>query len=459
LFSAEKGPNYAFDERGTCSECGKSRKEYDSRNDFLHHVGVCGTINEPMKSLKRSRSHFIEESRIIGYIFLFFFHFISLYYGFSFLSSILCISLFLSLFTADECVNKLKSGEMKIYDNGSQTVVDSCSVCGSVEGDESTENTDNPFIRCSICSSQLHQDCHLVGNPSDPPTAPVICSDCLKVGINEDNYRVTSSLSSGKWAFVYFPEEKWLKGVSMSVNPTDPTVVLMKFNLPENSGSSSSSSTASPTYRWINIEKMIVYPLVHQSSAATAGGDDDEENDDDTDQNEDLEISQPKRKRRRITDSTNGNDDNDGGNEMQFPSSPMKKNESRFITASSSPSAYHLPEGMTDTYVSANSLKAALCAAGTVCKGIDLVVSGENINAFACIRPPGKTVSLFVFFTELLSCFLLISWFPSSSFRSSLWSKWLYQRFIKYWILSIKQCCYCINICTYILGNTTYCYR
>jgi hypothetical protein len=66
LFSGEKGPNYAFDERGTCSECGKGRKEYDSRDDFLFHVGVCGTIKEPMKSLKRSRGHFIEESRIIG---------------------------------------------------------------------------------------------------------------------------------------------------------------------------------------------------------------------------------------------------------------------------------------------------------------------------------------------------------------------------------------------------------
>jgi acetoin utilization deacetylase AcuC-like enzyme len=43
----------------------------------------------------------------------------------------------------------------------------------------------------------------------------------------------------------------------------------------------------------------------------------------------------------------------------------------------------------TDTYVGPNSLKAALSAAGTVCRAIDVVMNGENVNAFACIRPPG----------------------------------------------------------------------
>jgi hypothetical protein len=335
---------------------------------------------------------------------------------------------------------------MTVYDNSGQSASDRCSVCGLSE--DSENNDDNPFIRCAICSSQLHEGCYLVGNPSDP-SAPVICSICVKVGIGEKNERATSSsaLSPGNWAFVFFPEEKWLKGLSISVNPTDSTVVLMKFEITESSSSSLSSSSSStssvPSYRWINLEKMIVYPFLHQSLAAA---DDDADDDGIEDDNDNVESSQPKRKRRRMADDNHAtnNNHNEGSNGMTFPpSSPMKKNESRSITASSSPSAYHLPEGMTDTYLSANSLKAALCAAGTVCKGVDLVASGENINAFACIRPPGKT-SLLVC-PPLLMCFYF--WFPSIffpsfshvfPFRSSLWSKWLYKRFFKYRILSIE---------------------
>jgi acetoin utilization deacetylase AcuC-like enzyme len=45
--------------------------------------------------------------------------------------------------------------------------------------------------------------------------------------------------------------------------------------------------------------------------------------------------------------------------------------------------------GMSDTYVSATSLQAALCAAGTACRAVDVVMCGKNTNAFACTRPPG----------------------------------------------------------------------
>jgi hypothetical protein len=45
--------------------------------------------------------------------------------------------------------------------------------------------------------------------------------------------------------------------------------------------------------------------------------------------------------------------------------------------------------GMSDTYISSNSLKAALCAAGTACRAVDIAMCSENTNVFACIRPPG----------------------------------------------------------------------
>ena len=42
-----------------------------------------------------------------------------------------------------------------------------------------------------------------------------------------------------------------------------------------------------------------------------------------------------------------------------------------------------------DTYASARSLHAALCASFAVCKAVDSVVRGEHRNAFAVVRPPG----------------------------------------------------------------------
>ncbi|KAJ8605541.1 hypothetical protein CTAYLR_000103 [Chrysophaeum taylorii] len=42
-----------------------------------------------------------------------------------------------------------------------------------------------------------------------------------------------------------------------------------------------------------------------------------------------------------------------------------------------------------DTYASARSLHAALCASFAVCRAVDSVVSREFRNAFCCVRPPG----------------------------------------------------------------------
>ncbi len=42
-----------------------------------------------------------------------------------------------------------------------------------------------------------------------------------------------------------------------------------------------------------------------------------------------------------------------------------------------------------DTYLSAGSADAALRAAGAVCQGVDLVMSGDISNAFCAVRPPG----------------------------------------------------------------------
>jgi acetoin utilization deacetylase AcuC-like enzyme len=46
-------------------------------------------------------------------------------------------------------------------------------------------------------------------------------------------------------------------------------------------------------------------------------------------------------------------------------------------------------DGMTDTYISKNTLQAALCTAGSACRAVDIAMCNENTNVFACTRPPG----------------------------------------------------------------------
>lgn len=46
-------------------------------------------------------------------------------------------------------------------------------------------------------------------------------------------------------------------------------------------------------------------------------------------------------------------------------------------------------EAMIDTYIGADSVDAAHCAAAIACQAVDVVMNNSNTNAFCCIRPPG----------------------------------------------------------------------
>lgn len=70
--------------------------------------------------------------------------------------------------------------------------------------------------------------------------------------------------------------------------------------------------------------------------------------------------------------------------DLTFSAPPSKKKKSDGETTSK-----EVGDGMSDTYISVNSLKAALCGAGIACKAVDIVMSCGNTNVFACIRPPG----------------------------------------------------------------------
>lgn len=46
-------------------------------------------------------------------------------------------------------------------------------------------------------------------------------------------------------------------------------------------------------------------------------------------------------------------------------------------------------DAMLDTYISPESVDAAMCASAVACRAVDIVMENENCNAFCCIRPPG----------------------------------------------------------------------
>lgn len=114
---------------------------------------------------------------------------------------------------------------------------------------------------------------------------------------------------------------------------------------------------------------------------------------DDGDQSNDDE---PKRKRRR-RNSSRQDEEGDADEEPELPRTRVRSSKPAITktddgsVSENSTENNEVPnsDGMTDTYVSASSLKAALTASGTVCRAIDIVLSGSNVNAFACIRPPG----------------------------------------------------------------------
>ena len=50
---------------------------------------------------------------------------------------------------------------------------------------------------------------------------------------------------------------------------------------------------------------------------------------------------------------------------------------------------------MSDTYIGAQSVEAALCAAGSACRAVDIAVTSTETNAFVCTRPPGHHAGRF----------------------------------------------------------------
>jgi acetoin utilization deacetylase AcuC-like enzyme len=363
LFSEKKEPNYASEDFATCSECGKEKDVFRNKAEFLNHVGVCDTINDTSKPAKKTREILNEEKSEI-----------------------------------DDALQRLSSGTMVVLD-GTEVAANNgvCVYC---------KKSDGQSVECACCHCNFHSDCLTV-----PDSDSDVCEDCLKVGLSADDDKV-SKLIPGDWVYVYFPHNiKWKRSMVLAKDPSRETVALVKIHF-----HAIDPDKLHNPYYWVDISKKDSYRInIHNS----------EEDEDDS---EGERLEQPKRKRRRrnaldtpkdIMRGGEGSDDENaeedrpkrrrktrGSSEaMNLNTSfskennlsdsdtamPTKSNESKRNNTFSSPKNNNGTGDvvMTDTYVSANSLKAALCASGTVCRAIDIVMTGNNVNAFACIRPPG----------------------------------------------------------------------
>lgn len=81
----------------------------------------------------------------------------------------------------------------------------------------------------------------------------------------------------------------------------------------------------------------------------------------------------------------------------------MKKSNANVRRAEANMSGMVDAEVVHDTYISADSFDAALCAAGVATRAVDVVLHGTNTNAFACIRPPGHHAGRYGFTKGCLS--------------------------------------------------------
>jgi acetoin utilization deacetylase AcuC-like enzyme len=114
-------------------------------------------------------------------------------------------------------------------------------------------------------------------------------------------------------------------------------------------------------------------------------------------------LSASKHGRRRKSFEELSNVDTDASELKKSPHTPGRRGRSAVVKTENHSSESKRPvssankvvaqddisDGMTDTYISATTMKAALASAGIACKAVDVVLQNADANAFACIRPPG----------------------------------------------------------------------
>lgn len=244
---------------------------------------------------------------------------------------------------------------------------------------------EDDLIPCSTCPCQYHANC--MEDEIGREMLTWHCNNCEENGAatakelttdeKQEYCRVVGA------ALFYFSSKQhvWIKCTVVAVHPELETVILVKSVSDDDE---EEGKTSDDVYQWIDYSKL---RLLKSNALAST----DKDNEDD--EGDELELagtqesfvrdSSNRSKRSRRSSPTL--EDMQDSNKRRGRPPARRDPEAKSTTATNA----NIGEGMSDTYLGANSLKAALCAAGTSCRAVDIAMSSIGTNVFCAIRPPG----------------------------------------------------------------------
>ncbi len=237
-----------------------------------------------------------------------------------------------------------------------------CSICGGKD----------VLLQCHACPLVLHSSC----NAAKVKDA-VFCTVCAKADAENQIYLSRDAIDIDSWVLVYVNHE-WKKGKVISVDPARTNIVLIQW------------LTKTSSYDWVNTERVRIMRTkesngTKRSSSSATGN---------------LDERSPKRPRRGRPNTYNEDADAKASSRSQTELADKRSADNK-TPANNAPLS--TADGMTDTYISATSLKAALCAAGSACKAVDIVMNNMGSNVFVCARPPGTRFMISTLLIVLLT--------------------------------------------------------
>jgi acetoin utilization deacetylase AcuC-like enzyme len=248
-------------------------------------------------------------------------------------------------------------------------------------------NSEKPYKKCSECPCVFHMKCLQKHKQLTSPDADWVCSKCKEVDASDSTYADFRNMPShglkNQWILIYshlVHHRRWRKAYVLRSTLAENSLIVKWWNVGDRWGKSAVVDLSAPDCvvkitsapALADMGKLLKLATVSgsskvpkpQSPAAT------------------VEKVQKRGKRPR---SVSFPMDNADGVQV------MKSHALLPGGVGLDDDAGRLPPdaAITDTYISRNTLQAALCTAGTACRAVDIAMCGNNTNVFACTRPPG----------------------------------------------------------------------
>ena len=259
-------------------------------------------------------------------------------------------------------------------------------------------------LKCASCPCIYHPRCADVA--SAPESGVWHCPKCVETGaavgeiVSEE--QKSSSSFADSWILIYSDAlHRWRKAVVLEVHPTRPGVVLVKWWRIDNKGGKTNwLDLSNSTILGASAERLGLPPSRSRTPTTAAALTNAR------DRQQTVRFEQESFERKKSSQNNNRFRDNHG---MMFMDGETGGSVPPLVRASAagvggvaalrdgeyedekggSGSISISGSGMSDTYLSSNSLKAALCASGSACRAVDIAICNENTNVFVCSRPPG----------------------------------------------------------------------